>query len=279
MLNKTLVIAECGSCHDGELTKALQLVENARESGSDVAKFQFWSNPDRLADRRKVPDRYRQYYRQYQMIPSWLPVLKEACDARSPWTLGLRPIELMVTTYLPEDIFVVAPFVDRFKVASFEAADKSFIWTHPGDKPIIVSLGMADEIPGHLTDGSRRVQLLHCVSSYPAPPEAMNLGVLLPNGDDWTYEGLMESRFVGLSDHSRHLWMGALAVVAGAEIIEAHIRLDSTDPDNPDFATAFTPAEFGEYVRNIRFAEQVMGDGQKRRQPCEIEMSAYRVQG
>jgi N,N'-diacetyllegionaminate synthase len=273
---RSLVIAEVGSCHDGQLKKALQLVEAARESGADAAKFQFWSNPDRLADRRNVPAHYREIYHRYQMIPSWLPVLKEACDARSPWTAGLRRIELMATTYLPEDIYVVAPFVDRFKVASFEAADKSFIWSHPGDKPIIVSLGMADEIPEHLQDGSRRVQLLHCVSAYPAPVDAMNLAVFHDHGPSYDPE---PSPFLGLSDHSRHTWMGALAAVAGAQIIEAHIRLESTSPENPDYATAFTPAEFAEYVRNIRFAEQVMGTGEKRLQPCELEMSAYRVQG
>ena len=83
----------------------------------------------------------------------------------------------------------------------------------------------------------------------------------------------------GLSDHSRHRWMGALAVAAGAEIIEAHLRLDDTDPENPDFATAFTPAEFADYVRNIRFAEAALGDGQKRLQDCERPMAEYRVRG
>jgi len=276
LLTSTLVIAECGSCHDGDLKKALQLVEAARESGCAVAKFQLWSDPDRLADRRGVPEHYRAIYLRYQMPASWLPVLQEACEARSPWTRGLRPIELMATTYLPEDIAVVAPYVRRFKVASFEADDKSFIEAHPDDRPIIVSLGMANGVPDHLF--ALRFQLLHCVSSYPAPPEAMNLAVLMP-WDNGVSDGLIDSPFDGLSDHSRHLWMGALATVAGGKIIEAHLRLDDTDPQNPDFTTAFTPAEFAEYVRNIRFAEQAIGTGEKRLQACEREMAAYRVKG
>lgn len=276
MLNRTLVIAECGSCHDGELRKALQLIEAARDGGADAAKFQFWSSADRLADRRHVPDRYRDIYRRYQIAPTWLPVLKEACDARSHWTVGLRPIEFMATTYLPEDIFTVAPFVKRFKVASFEAQDSVFIHTHPGDRDILVSLGMADSIPRHLAAADRAIQLLHCVSAYPAPAEAMNLAVFQR---DWGESfDPSPSPFVGLSDHSRHPWMGALAVAAGASILEVHIRLDKTSAANPDYVTAFTPSEFADYVRNVRFAERVKGSGAKRVQPCEAEMAQYRVQ-
>jgi N,N'-diacetyllegionaminate synthase len=282
----TFVIAECGSCHDGELTKALQLVEAARESGCSAAKFQYWSNPDRLADRRRVPVMYREIYRRYQVPVSWLPVLKEACEARSPWTRGLRPIEFMATCYLPDDVATVAPFVRRFKISSFEANDADFLRAHvpflPGDErpvnaELIVSLGMGADYSATLRalDGCywwSCTKALHCVSSYPAPADAMNLSLLRPSPDD-------DERILydGLSDHSRHLWMGAMATAAGAQIIEAHIRLEKTSPDNPDYATAFTPAEFAEYIRNIRFAEQVMGTGEKRLQPCELEMAAYKV--
>jgi N,N'-diacetyllegionaminate synthase len=273
---KTLVIAECGSCHDGDFKKALRLVEAARAVGASVAKFQFWSDANRLADRRKVPESYRAIYRRYQMISPWLPALAEACAARSDDTRGKRPIEFMCSTYLPEDVATVAPYVKRFKIASFEAGDEELAIAHAPflqSRSLIVSLGM---------NGNHRrwelapnVQVLHCVSAYPAPPEAMNLGVL---GGDWgePYDP-SPSPFVGLSDHSRHPWMGALAVAAGAEIIEAHLRLNDTDPENPDFATAFTPTEFGEYVKNIRFAEQVMGDGEKKLQACEEPMAQYRV--
>lgn len=273
-MSSTFVIAECGSCHGNDLVHALELVEAVRESGADCAKFQFWSNADRLADRRKVPEHYREIYRRYQMPESWLPVLKEACDARSVWTRGLRPIELMVTCYLAEDIAVVAPFVDRFKVSSFEAEDETFLTAHRRfHKPVIVSCGMQDaKDVWSLADVCLELfadsSLLHCVSAYPVSDvAAMTLSVLRG-----------ESPFQGLSDHSRHPLMGALAVAAGAEIVEAHIRLEKTCASNPDYATALTPSEFAEYVRNIRFAEQVMGSGEKRLQECERPMAAYRVQ-
>jgi sialic acid synthase SpsE len=275
-MSRTLVIAECGSCHDGSLKQAERLIEAAATAGVDIAKFQWWSDADRLADRRQVPDTYREIYRRYQVPQSWLPALRRRCDS-----FGL---EFMATSYLPEDVPVVGLFVKRFKVASFEATDRAFVDACQQCGPVIVSVGMMSE-PEWL-DLLRHLRAedacLQCVSSYPAAPEQMNLGVLRIHAacracdccgqDNWR-------PLPGLSDHSRDLDMGAYAVCAGAEIIEAHLRLDDTDRSNPDYAVAFTPSEFAEYVRRIRRAEVIMGSGEKTLQECERPMAAYRVRG
>lgn len=270
---KTLVIAECGSCHDRRAEKALRLIDAAAKAGCSIAKFQFWSDAEQLAARRRVPLPYREIYRKYRMPEYWLHFLKDRCDQ-----VG---IEFMCSTYLPQDVATVAPFVKRFKIASFEAGDDAFLEAHlPHRKPLIVSFGMSDtrDVQTILDRFSYpHLSALLCVSTYPAPPEAYDLRVLHQWRDDVL--GLLGADQVGLSDHSRHPMMGALAVAAGAEIIEAHLRLDDTDPQNPDYATAFSPAEFADYVRNIRFAETVMGDGVKRLQDCEREMAQFRVGG
>jgi N,N'-diacetyllegionaminate synthase len=260
---RTLVIAECGSCHDRSFGKSLRLIDAAVAAGADVAKFQWWSDPEQLADTRRVPLAYREIYRRYAMPEYWLSFLKDYCDC-----VG---IELMVTTYLPADVATVAPFVKRFKIASFEADSRDHIDTHRPywhDRDVIISEGMAPSFDWMDSDPTiGRVRFLQCVSSYPAPASAMQLAYI------------RRGQMHGLSDHSRHPWMGALAVAAGAEIVEAHLRLDETDPQNPDYATAFSPVEFAEYVRNIRFAETVMGDGQKKLQDCERDMAQFRVGG
>jgi N,N'-diacetyllegionaminate synthase len=263
------VIAEAGSCHDGDLGKAERLVRAAAAAGASAVKFQFWSDPDRLADRRRVPERYREIYRRYRMPVGWLYVLSELCQSQG--------IEFMASTYLPEDVALVAPFVRRFKVSSFEALDLEFIdRNETSEKPVIVSVGMANQQEAWTVRRRLRRQdaMLACVSAYPAPLEAMNLAMLHPV--DAAY---MPSPYDGLSDHSRDVRLGGWAVAAGARIIEAHLRLDNTDPENPDFATAFTPAEFAEYVQNIRFAELALGAGEKRLQDCERPMAEYRVRG
>lgn len=272
---RTFVIAEAGSTHDRRLTKAFDLIEAAAIAGADAVKFQFFSDPDRLADRRRVPEGYRDIYRRYRVPDYWLAPLKDGCDRAD--------IEFMCTVYLPQDVAVLAPLVKRFKVASFEARDAEFLAAHASfDKPLIVSTGMMSareswELKWRLLDDHKlAVEVLHCVSAYPAPIEQMNLALLRPEGHDGCGG---RSRFDGLSDHSRDIRTGGLAVAAGAQIIEAHLRLDDTDPQNPDYATAFAPAEFAEYVRNIRFSEKVMGDGEKKLQPAEAEMARYRVGG
>jgi sialic acid synthase SpsE len=258
-MSRTFLIAEAGSCHDGSLERALRLVDVANACFADAVKFQFWSDADRLAARRRAPE-YRDIYERYQLPATWLPALAERAT-----TIG---IEFMCTTYLPEDVAVVAPFVKRFKVASFEAFDADFLRAHERfQKPLLVSLGMSselDELKIYRPAGVR-LDLLHCVSAYPAPIEELNLALLRC---PW---------YVGLSDHSRHLVTGAVAVAFGARTLETHFRLSDTDPENPDYLTAFNPFELTEYIQNVRDAEQMVGDWVKRVMPSEAPMTKYRV--
>ena len=271
------VIAEAGSCHDGDLAQALALIEAARDAGADACKFQYWSDADTLANRRRVPPAYRAIYRRYRLPASWLQPLAAACAATATRTRGCRPIEFMCSTYVAGDIATVAPFVRRFKVASFEALDRDFLLAHGlflrSKDDLIISTGMMNQYEAYEASGFGRI--LHCISAYPAPIDSINLSALLHHDDADGLESIPE--FDGLSDHSRHPLVGALATAAGAAIIEAHLRLDDTNPQNPDYATAFTPAEFAEYVSHIRFAEHCMGSGEKRLQDCEREMARFRV--
>lgn len=267
------IIAEAGSCHDGDFIKATNLVRAAKDSGADAVKFQYWSDPDRLAERRRVPDHYKRIYRTYRLPGAWLSDLW-----RYAGELGL---DFMCTAYLPEDVAAVEPWVRHFKVASFEAeagdllrAHEPHLHTRP-DRWLVISCGMGAKweeslgvldkvLLGRLGD---RLKLLHCVSAYPAPAEALGLG------------SIRKYEYDGYSDHSEPslTWTGALAVAAGAEVLEAHLRLHETDAENPDAPHAMVPAEFRSYVRHVRFAEACMGDGRHRMQPCEGMMATYKV--
>ena len=256
---RTFVISEAGSCHDGSILRACDLIFAAQKAGADACKFQYWSSAERLAERRNATD-YLEVYRKYGFAWPWLNSLKLLCDERG--------IEFMCTVYLTEDIPVIAPYVKRFKVASFEAGDHEFIKAHwPYKKPIIVSTGM---MRGSDTITVGGCHYLHCVSAYPTPLDQANLGVL---HDEWDGCGWYE----GYSDHTHDVLTGALAVAAGARILEVHFRLDDTDPANPDYATALSPGQLKDYISLVRKAELMMGDGIKRPQPAEEAMMRYRV--
>ena len=259
-MSKTFIIAEAGSSHDNDLAKAYRLIEAAKECGADAVKFQWTSDPFKMAKRRGVPrvEETGHMYKSYLAKPvSWLESLKAHCDS-----VG---IEFMCTVYLIEDIATIAPLVKRFKVSAFECQWLEFLNahrtyagrndTHSKWKQLIASLNPGKQIPPPEWD------VLHCVSEYPTPLERLKLSQSEIGPDHWK---------AGLSDHTTSTLTGALAVAAGATIVEKHIRLPDTDKSNPDYGHSLiaTPLDeprysekdygFSTYVRNIREAERCM---------------------
>lgn len=275
---RTYIIAEAGSCHDKSVAKALDLIDEVRSAGADAVKFQWWSSANRLAARRNAPD-YRGIYLKYAMPFDWLPGLKEHAEQRG--------LDFICTTYLPEDVERITSLgVHTYKVASFEANDPELLAAHVEPLAanvkhgVIISMGMGADyavvwqsLHGPLFERgaqpARQIRYLHCVSAYPAPAAELNLSML----------HVVDRRVDGFSDHAEpgQTWTGALAVAAGASILERHVRLDDTFEDNPDAPHAMKPRAFREYVRHVRYAEEVLGDGQRGSRPCEDAMRAYRV--
>jgi sialic acid synthase SpsE len=276
---KTFIIAEAGSNHDMDLDKAVDLVKAAKRCGADAVKFQFWSSARRMARRRRAPE-YEGVYAKYQIPEDWLGFLAGICQSID--------IEFMCSSYLPEDVDLVAEHVKRFKVASFEANDPLHLTAHVPHlrrgKDVIVSCGLGADravIKYHLAgraDNNRagRVHLLWCVSAYPAPIAELRLRRL---GYKW--DSMTNLPYVGFSDHSPpdSVISGAVAVGAGAVILERHMRVDTTDPENPDYPHASDPATFKAYVERVRQADLMMDGDEGHAGPiaCEDEMRKYRV--
>ena len=259
---RTLVIAEIGAAFGRTLDAAMALVDHAAALGADAAKTQFWSSSSRLAERRRAPE-LASTYEAARLPATWLPILAEAARRQG--------IEFMATTYLPEDVELVNPHVGRFKIASFESQDEAFLRAHQRFvKPIIVSTGVCgEEAVARLRQRRRerpgQLSLLYCVSAYPTPLEALRLAEMRWRDLD------------GLSDHTTSVLTGALAVAAGAEIVEKHLRMEDADPLDPDFGHSLPPRAFAEYVRLIREAEAAMGDGERGPNPAEAPWAGYVV--
>jgi sialic acid synthase SpsE len=255
-----------GNCAEGDLLTMLRQIDSAKAAGCDCVKAQWLSNPARLVERRKAQD----YAGNYAMLAyplAWLGVMREhAHDLGFEWRCSV---------YLPEDVEAVAPFVDGLKVSSFEyRANDVFEAASGTELPVMVSLGMAEhqEMMAIVAwrDSRRRyapTNLLHCVSAYSVaiPPAQWNLGAIRRYGLD------------GFSDHTRSVQSGHDAVLAGARILEVHMRTADANPDNPDYGVALAPDRLKQYVELVREASQKLGDGVKRAQPCEAEMLKYRT--
>ena len=222
---KTFVICEAGSNHAGSLGNAKRLIQLAATAGAQACKFQFCSNYERFMERRKLTTKPYPF----SIEESWLNELNAVCAAHG--------IEFLCTVYLPEDVKVIGPFVSKFKVSAFERDDSTMILEmHNYGKTMLVSNGW-----GY---GLR----LYCVSEYPCPDEHLHL-IKMTEGDVYSD---------GLSDHTKSLITGALAVALQAEYIETHFRLWDTPTTCPDYDVARDPDELVEYIRNIRQAEVLM---------------------
>ena len=241
-MTHTLVIAELGSSWrfgDDHLSNAYKLIDAVKACGADVAKFQWTSDPIAMAQRRGMPDAAKMYEKYLWYTVEWLHKLKGHCDK-----VG---IEFMVTCYLEGDIIWIAPLVKRFKVSAFEAEWEEFLHAHPKGCNMIVSLNPGKHIPPLKTNV--QLDVLHCVSEYPTPLEHLGLE-RAELGRDWWKSGL--------SDHTTSTLTGALAVAAGASIVEVHCRLDDTPSDNPDYPHSRNPTDLKTYIDNIRIAERAL---------------------
>jgi sialic acid synthase SpsE len=251
---KTFVIAEAGANHNRNFDIAKELIDVAVESQSDAVKFQTYSSETLYA--KNTPDfagykNINQLIKDIELPREWQKDLKSYCDEKG--------IEFMST---PFDEQAVQELVDlgvkRLKIAGFEATDPRFVEMVASTKlPIIMSVGIGFQMNymGKFLDifekHENHVTLLHCNNAYPTPMEDISLKMI---------NLLSEFRgvdLVGLSDHTMSTLTPALAVAAGAQVIEKHYTLSRT-MEGPDHPFAMEPDQLCEMVRNIREAEKAM---------------------
>lgn len=251
-MSRAFIIAEPGGTHEGLISNMRALVDAAAAGGADCFKSQWVSDAATLCARRQAPE-YLTDYGKLQYPIEWHAELRALAREHQ--------MQYACTVYLPGDAAYLAPYVDSLKISSFEAGDVTLITEALAtDREVFVSLGMGTTLPSVL---AARCQLLHCISSYPAPLSELQLHRI----------GLYD----GFSDHSHDVRVGAWAVCQGATVLETHLRLATCDPKNKDYAVAFTPVEFRTYCRNVREVEQAMGTGRTDVQPSELPMLRYRV--
>lgn len=259
------IVAELSGNHLGSKGRAHQLIDAAADAGADAIKTQCYVPEDMAAAGARVRfgpiewqrKEYRELYAEAQTPLDWQYELAEHIHDRG--------VEWIVTPFSPHHI---AP-LEQLNPAAYKIASFEFDYLDLLDevlktgRPVIISTGVATnlELVGvvlHLhAQGklggdwpSDRLTLLHCVSQYPTPLSAVNLGRIAELRE------LLGTKWVGFSDHTVDTEVAPLAAALGATVIEKHFTLD--DHGGPDALFSLTPLAFAEMVVKVRTAEQVL---------------------
>lgn len=269
------LIAEMSGNHNGDLSRALTLIDAAKAAGADAVKLQTYTADTITIDHdgpgfqlegglwkgRTLHDLYREAHTPWE----WHEAL--FAHARSiGLTLFSSPFDETAVELLER---LDAP---AFKIASFELIDTPLIRRAArSGKPLIVSTGLATL--GEIADaveavGDAPLVLLHCVSGYPTPPEDCNLR---------TIPHLAEAfgAAVGLSDHTQGVAVPVAATALGAVVIEKHFTLSRAD-GGVDSAFSLEPAEFKAMAEAVRAAWAALGRVHYGVEPSEAGGRDYR---
>ena len=275
------VIAEAGVNHNGDLDRALRLVDIARVAGANAVKFQTFS-ADKLVSGSAQKAAYQQRETgvgsQYEMLKRL--ELDDNAHHRIAEYCAKSGIEFMSTPFDEEAADLLVKLgVKRLKVPSGELVNHTFLGhlARTG-LPLVVSTGMgtmeeitealavlaAARATAGLGDAPEDfVTLLHCTSNYPAAVDEVNLRAMASIAKATGVP-------VGYSDHSMGLAVSTAAVALGAVVIEKHFTCDRTLP-GPDHKASLEPEELKTLILQIRDVEACLGSPVKA--PTESELA------
>ena len=273
MVTRTLIIAEAGVNHNGDLDLAKQLIDVAADAGADLVKFQTFSANRQVTHSAKKADYQTQTTDSTESQHAMLQRLELTEDMHHQLIAHceIRNIGFFSTGFDVESVdLLVRLKQDFFKIPSGEITNLPYL-RHIAQlgKTVILSTGMANlgEIEAAIDAiekaGTPRENLtvLHCTTEYPTPMDEVNLYAMQS----------IQKAFgvaVGYSDHTPGIEVAIAAVAMGATVIEKHFTLDRNLP-GPDHKASLEPEELKSMVKAIRNIEVALGDGIKRLTPSE----------
>lgn len=264
-------IADIAANHDGDLSRAKDLIYLAAENGADAAKFQHFKaetivsdrgfktlSAERMSHQSSWKKSVFSVYQDASLNENWTAELKETCDKAG--------IEFMTSPYAFDLADAVDPYLRAYKIGSGDITWPEMLeYIAKKGKPVILAAGAStlDEVKtavSAIVKHNKSLALMQCNTNYTASAENfkyLNLNVLKTFADE--FPGIP----LGLSDHTHGCASVLGAVTLGARIIEKHFT-DDNGRTGPDHKFAMNPKTWREMIERCRELEAALGDGVKR---------------
>ena len=281
------VIAEMSGNHNGDLDRALQIIDAIAETGAQAVKLQTY-RPDtitidvdtpafRIGDSHSLwgGENLYKLYEKAHTPWEWHEPLFERARARG--------LEIFSSPFDPTAVELLESLdAPAYKIASSEIVDLPLVelCARTG-KPLVISTGMANvaEIDAAVRTareaGNDQLIVLGCTASYPASPSESNLrGLPLLAG--------LTQTLVGLSDHTPGIGAPVAAVALGAVAIEKHVTLARAD-GGVDSEFSLEPSELAALVTETHRAwealgQAVLGPRESEKEGLRLRRSLYVVE-
>ena len=262
------IIGEIGINHNGDINVAKKLMEVAKNAGADAVKFQ------KRTPELCVPEHQRNQMRDTPWgYITYLDYRYKVEFGEEAYTeIDRFAKEIGIDWFGSSWDIPSLEFIERFnppahKLPSALLTDLELLRAYRATgKPLIVSTGMStlNEIKAALEIiGEENLILCHTTSSYPCPPEELNLRMLQ------TLREMTSLCPIGYSGHEVGLVPSAVAVSLGACLVERHITLDRAMWGS-DQSASVEPQGLASLVKYIRVTERSLGDGVKRVYDSEL---------
>lgn len=268
-MKHTIIIAEAGVNHNGDLNRAFELIDIAADAGVDYVKFQTFNAANLVSDSAKKADYQVENTRnsnesQLQMLQNL--ELSFSDHEAIINHCRFRSVKFFSTAFDLESLSYLSTLdLDMVKIPSGEITNLPYLrQAAESFSKVILSTGMAslDEIGEALkvffNEGmsNEDITILHCNTEYPTPMSDVNLKAMLTIGEKF-------GTAIGYSDHTLGIEVPVAAVALGATVIEKHFTIDRTLP-GPDHAASLEPGELKAMVKAVRNIElAISGSGVK----------------
>lgn len=262
----TYLIAEIGANFDKNLDKAKRLVDAAKESGADCAKFQTFITEKIVSEggfsRMKLEGVHGSWgrtvsevFKDAEFPREWHEEVAEHCKnvgidfTTAPY--DLEAVDLCVKLNLPF-IKIGSGEITWLEMLDYIARKGKPMMLATGD----ATLSEIDEAVRTIeATGNKDLILMQCITNYPSKINSANVNVLK------TYQSAFDI-LTGYSDHSPGPVVALASVVLGGCVIEKHFTLNKKDK-GPDHPHSMEPHEFKQMAMYVREIERAMGSTRK----------------